>query len=200
MRTSTDIASDAVRQAEATDGRMHELTDASARIGDVMKIITAIAQQTNLLALNATIEAARAGQAGRGFAVVAAEVKALAGQTVKATDDIGQQVAAIQGATQDSASAIRAIGATINRVSEIAAVIAAAVEQQGAATEEIAHNIQRAASASTGVADSIREVSGGAHATGSASTQVLASARALASEGSRLKREVGEFLATVRAI
>jgi methyl-accepting chemotaxis protein len=200
VQASTKIAGEAVRQAAATDGRMHQLTQAAARIGDAMKIITAIAEQTNLLALNATIEAARAGAAGKGFAVVAAEVKALAVQTVKATDEIGAQIAAIQGATQDSVAAIKEIGGTITRIAEIATVIASAVEEQGAATQEIAHNIQHAASSTSRVAANIGEVNKGADETGTASSQVLHSAQALAGQGSRLKHEVGKFLATVRAV
>ncbi len=199
VQASRNIADEAVRQAQATDGRMQELTRASARIGEAMKIITAIAEQTNLLALNAAIEAAHAGAAGRGFAVVAGEVKALAVETVKATDAIGQQIAAIQGATQDSVAAIKAIAGTITRISEIATAIASAVEQQGAATGEIAHNVQHAASGTSQVAANVGEVSRGADATGTASGQVLVSARALAGEGTRLKREVAKFLATVRA-
>ncbi len=126
---SAAIAEEAVRQAEQTDTDISELSHAAERIGDVIKLITSIAEQTNLLALNDTIEAARAGDAGRGFAVVASEVKALASQTAKATGDIGQQIAGIQTATQASVAAIKRIGGTIKRISEIAAGIAAAVEQ-----------------------------------------------------------------------
>ena len=122
-----------------------ELSGAASRIGDVVKLITAIAEQTNLLALNATIEAARAGEAGRGFAVVAQEVKALAAQTAKATDEIGTQIGAMQTATQDSVAAIKEIGGTIGRIASIATTIAAAVEEQGAATQEIARNVHQAA-------------------------------------------------------
>jgi len=196
---SSKIASEAVQQANKTDGRIVQLSDAASRIGDVVKLITAIAEQTNLLALNATIEAARAGEAGRGFAVVAQEVKALAAQTAKATDEIGTQISAMQGATQSSVAAIRAIGGTIKRVSEIAATIASAVQAQGTATQEIARNVQQAARGSAGVADNIVSVSRAATETGTASTQVLDSARALASESGHLKHEVEKFLATVRA-
>ena len=139
------IAGEAVQQAEKTDARIDELSQAAGRIGDVVKLITAIAEQTNLLALNATIEAARAGEAGRGFAVVAREVKALAAQTAKATEEIGTQIAGMQAATEESVAAIKEIGGTIGRISEIASTIAAAVEEQGAATQEIARNVQQAA-------------------------------------------------------
>src|SRR5205814_102691 len=122
-------AAEAVRQAQKTDARIAELSAAAGRIGDVVKLITAIAEQTNLLALNATIEAARAGEAGRGFAVVASEVKQLASQTAKATDEIGTQIAGMQTATQESVAAIKEIGGTIGRISEIASTIAAAVEE-----------------------------------------------------------------------
>src|SRR5262249_42620936 len=145
VQNSSGIALDAVRQAERTDARIAELLNAASRIGDVVKLITAIAEQTNLLALNATIEAARAGEAGKGFAVVAQEVKALAAQTAKATDEIGTQIAAMQTATQDSVAAIKEISTTISKISEISTMIAAAVEEQGATTQEIARNVQETA-------------------------------------------------------
>jgi methyl-accepting chemotaxis protein len=199
VQESAKIAGEAVRQASETDARIGELSQAAGRIGDVVKLITAIAEQTNLLALNATIEAARAGDAGRGFAVVAQEVKALAAQTAKATDEIGTQIAGMQTATGDSVAAIKAIGATIARVSEIASTIAAAVEEQGAATQEISRNVQQAASGTTQVASNIIDVSRGASETGSASSQVLSSAQSLSSESNRLKLEVDKFLLNVRA-
>ncbi len=199
VQESSRIAAEAVKQAEKTDSRITELSQAASRIGDVVKLITAIAEQTNLLALNATIEAARAGEAGRGFAVVAQEVKALASQTAKATDEISAQIAGMQTATQDSVAAIKEIGGTINRISEIASTIAAAVEEQGAATQEIARNVQQAAEGTAQVASNIGDVNKGAADTGSASSQVLSSAKALSTQGATLKSEVEKFLDTVRA-
>jgi methyl-accepting chemotaxis protein len=199
VHDSNRIANEAVEQAQRTDARINALSQAAEKIGDVTKLITTIAEQTNLLALNATIEAARAGEAGRGFAVVAQEVKALAGQTAKATSEISAQIAEIQTATHDSVTAMKEIGGTIGRVSEIAASIAAAVEQQGAATNEIARNVQQAAQGTTQLATNIAEVNRGADDAGSASADVLSSAQLLSSESHRLKAEMERFLQTVRA-
>jgi methyl-accepting chemotaxis protein len=199
VQSSSEIASEAVKQATKTDSRIGDLSKAAARIGDVVKLITAIAEQTNLLALNATIEAARAGEAGKGFAVVAQEVKALAAQTAKATDEIGTQITGMQTATQESVVAIKEIGGTIGRISEIASTIAAAVEEQGAATQEIARNVGEAAKGTGRVANNITDVNRGAGETGSAAGQVLTSAQSLSRESSRLKSEVSKFLNTVRA-
>jgi methyl-accepting chemotaxis protein len=199
VQESSRISTDAVDQAAKTDNRITLLSQSANRIGDVTKLITSIAEQTNLLALNATIEAARAGVAGKGFAVVAQEVKALAAQTAKATSEISGQIAEMQSATQDSVSAIKEIGGTIGRISEIATSIASSIEGQGAATQEITRNVQQAAAGTTQVASNITDVSRGAAETGSASAQVLSSARSLANESNRLKQEMGKFLATVRA-
>jgi methyl-accepting chemotaxis protein len=199
VQESAKIASAAVKQADQTDARINELSQAAGRIGDVVKLITAIAEQTNLLALNATIEAARAGEAGRGFAVVASEVKQLASQTAKATDEISSQIAGMQSATQDSVAAIKQISGTIGRIAEIASTIAAAVEEQGAATQEIARNVGEAAKGTQQVASNITEVNRGASETGSASAQVLSSAQSLSRESGSLRAEVDNFLATVRA-
>ena len=199
VQESSRIAGEAVAQAKKTDTRINALSQAAGRIGDVVKLITAIAEQTNLLALNATIEAARAGEAGRGFAVVASEVKALAAQTAKATEEIGSQIGAMQAATGESVAAIKEIGGTIGRISEIASTIAAAVEEQGAATSEIARNVERAAQGTAEVATKITDVNRGAGETGSASAQVLASAKSLSRDSNHLKSEVEQFLAAVRA-
>ena len=196
---SARIAGEAVDQAQKTDARISQLSQAASRIGDVVNLIRSIAEQTNLLALNATIEAARAGDAGRGFAVVAAEVKTLAEQTAKATGEISEQIGDIQSATQQSVVAIKEIGATIGRISEISSTIASAVEEQGAATQEISRNVQRAAEGtSQGTAD-IADVQRGVAETGAASSQVLLAAQSLSTESNRLKREVGKFMNTVRA-
>jgi methyl-accepting chemotaxis protein len=199
VQESARIANEAVDQARKTNDRVGELSQAAGRIGDVVELINTIAGQTNLLALNATIEAARAGDAGRGFAVVASEVKALAEQTAKATGEISQQISGIQAATQDSVAAIKEIGDTIGRMSEIASTIASAVEQQGAATQEISRNVQQAAHGTQQVSSNITDVQRGASETGSASSQVLAAAQSLSRDSNRLKLEVGKFLSTVRA-
>ena len=199
VQESARMASGAVGQARSTNDRVSELSKAAARIGDVVELINTIAGQTNLLALNATIEAARAGEAGRGFAVVASEVKALAEQTAKATGEISQQIAGIQGATQESVSAIKEISGTIERLAEISSAIAAAVEEQGAATQEISRNVQQAAQGTQEVSANISDVQRGAGETGSASTQVLSAAQMLSGDSNRLKTEVGTFLQTVRA-
>ena len=196
---SSSIAQSAVEHAKTTDARITALSQAAGRIGDVVKLITGIAEQTNLLALNATIEAARAGEAGRGFAVVAQEVKALAAQTAKATEEIDVQISGMQSATGESVEAIKQIGAVIVRISEVSGMIAAAVEEQSVATREIARNVQMAASGAAQVGGAIADVHQGAADTGSASGQVLSSAQSLSSQASQLKLEVDNFLASIRA-
>jgi methyl-accepting chemotaxis protein len=198
VQESARIASEAVNQARKTNDRVGELAKAAARIGDVVELINTIAGQTNLLALNATIEAARAGESGRGFAVVASEVKALAEQTAKATGEISQQITGIQNATHESVGAIKEIGDTIGKMSEIASTIASAVEEQGAATQEISRNVQQAAHGTQQVSSNITDVQRGASETGSASSLVLSAAQSLSGESKRLKQEVGKFLNSVR--
>jgi len=199
VRESNRIAEAAVLQAEQTDGRIGKLSRAAQQIGDVVKLITAIAEQTNLLALNATIEAARAGEAGRGFAVVASEVKSLASQTAKATDEISSHISGMQSATQESVAAIKEIGGTIGQISEIASSIATAVEQQGSATQEIARSVQNVARGTQEAAVNIMQVNRGATETGSASEDVLNSAQSLSSESKRLRAELDRFMANIRA-
>jgi methyl-accepting chemotaxis protein len=199
VQESSRIAREAVEQARLTDARINALSETASRIGDVVRLITTIAEQTNLLALNATIEAARAGEAGKGFAVVANEVKALAAQTAKATEEIAGQIGGMQSETGAAVDAIKTIGATISRIADISTGIAAAVEEQSVATDEIAHNISEAAKGTAQVAGTIVEVNQGAGETGSESSQVLSSAQQLAGESNRLKMEVDKFLATVRA-
>ena len=199
VHESSRIAGDAVKQAEQTDARISKLSRAAQEIGDVVKLITAIAEQTNLLALNATIEAARAGEAGRGFAVVAAEVKSLASQTAKATDEISSHIAGMQGATHESVAAIKEIGSTIGQISTIASTIATAVSQQSSATREIAQSVHSVALGTQQAAGNITKVHRGAAETGSASEEVLNSAQSLSAESARLGAELDRFMANIRA-
>jgi methyl-accepting chemotaxis protein len=196
---SSRMIGDAVAQANRSNEQVQGLSHAAVKIGEVVKIISDIAAQTNLLALNATIEAARAGEAGKGFAVVAAEVKALANQTAKATEEIGAQIKAIQAATQGSALSIERIATTIGRVNETSAAIAAAVEQQGAATQEIARSVQGAAQDTQEVSSNIVGVSQAARESGVMGGQVLASADALIRNGAALKAQLEAFLRDLRA-
>jgi methyl-accepting chemotaxis protein len=199
VQESNSVAAEAVKQADTTDQRMAELSAAGERIGDVVKLITSIAEQTNLLALNATIEAARAGDAGRGFAVVAQEVKSLAGQTAKATDEIAAHIVNMQRATGESVSAIKAIGLTIEIISGITTSISSAVEQQGTATQSIAQGVQAAASGTLDVADNIERVAKNARETGTTSGLMLKSAQELSDVSAHLRDEVEKFLDSVRA-
>jgi methyl-accepting chemotaxis protein len=196
---SSDIASRAVGDAQRTNEKVQGLAQGANKIGDVVKLISAIAEQTNLLALNATIEAARAGEAGRGFAVVASEVKELASQTSRATDEIASQIAEIQASTSDVVDAIQSIGTTIGDMSRIATSVAAAVEQQQAATGEIARNVNEAARGTQDVTENISQVREAATQTGAAATQVLTAANGLAKGTDELSRELREFLDGIRA-
>jgi methyl-accepting chemotaxis protein len=199
VATSAQIAQKAVEQANATNGRIESLSAAASQIGDVVRLIGEIAGKTNLLALNATIEAARAGEAGKGFAVVAAEVKTLATQTARATEEIGAKVSEMQGATAHSVEAIKSIGQVIGEISTIATSIASAVEQQGAATAEIARNVQEAAKGTQEVSANISGVTQASGETGSAASQMLGAANELSQQAETLRREVDQFLANVRA-
>ncbi len=196
---SSRIAAGAVSEADKANQMVQGLADASQKIGAVVALITDIANQTNLLALNATIEAARAGEAGKGFAVVAAEVKNLANQTAKATEEIGGQISGVQSATQEAVLAIQTIGKTIGEINSITATIAAAVEQQAAATKEIARNVEQASNGTQEVSSNITGVSQAANETGTAAGQVLASARELANQSETLKSVVTNFLTNVKA-
>jgi methyl-accepting chemotaxis protein len=195
---SNQITNNAVATASHTDTQVQGLVKAVERIGDVVRLINEIAGQTNLLALNATIEAARAGEAGKGFAVVASEVKNLATQTARATEEITEQIQAIQTATRDSVGSIQQITATIHQISEIASAVAAAVEEQGAATQEIARNVQQAADGTQVVANNVGGVTEAASETGAAASEVLQAAGALSRQANALRHDVNDFLQQIR--
>ncbi|TNC12804.1 HAMP domain-containing protein [Methylobacterium terricola] len=196
---SSVIAGRADAEAARTEATIRALAAGAQQIGDVIQIITSIAGRTNLLALNATIEAARAGEAGRGFAVVAAEVKDLATRTARATDEIAGQVGSIQAQTVQAVQAIEAIGGTIRDMNAIATGVASAMERQSAATGEIARNVQHAAHSTQVVSGHIDEVQRGADHTGGTADQVLHAARALARQAATLEREIGGFVAEIKA-
>jgi len=194
VQNSAKVSGDAVREAESANSTIHDLGTASAEIGQVIKVITSIAQQTNLLALNATIEAARAGEAGKGFAVVANEVKELARQTAKATGEISQKIDAIQSSTRVAVSSIESIGGIISRMNEISTTIAAAVEEQSAATAEISRNVAEAAKGTSEVSNNITGVSQAAEESGRAATQMQSAATGLVNEANHLEEIVKKFV------
>ena len=196
---SAQIAARAVENAKRTDATVRRLATTAERISAFVSVIANIASQTNLLALNATIEAARAGEAGRGFAVVATEVKELAGQTSKATNEIGDRITEIQTATHEAVTDIEAISRIIGEMSNYSASIAAAMEEQGAATQEITRNVQEAAKGTEQVTINISGVREGAGQTGAAASQVLSAAQELSRHSESLRQEVGSFLANVKA-
>jgi methyl-accepting chemotaxis protein len=195
---SSQIAANAAEEALRVNAIVTTLSEATGRIGEVIQLINDIAAQTNLLALNATIEAARAGEAGKGFAVVAGEVKHLATQTARATDDIVVQINAVQSVTKEAVSAISGIGHTIEAISESATAIASAVEEQTAATHEIARNVQQASEGTREVTQSITHVNRGASTTGSAAEQVYSTAEHLSRQSEELTAEVANFLRGIR--
>ena len=199
IRHSATIAAQAVNDAGRTDTIVQGLSGAAEKIGDVVKLITAIAGQTNLLALNATIEAARAGDAGKGFAVVASEVKALATQTAKATEEISRQVQEIRSTSSEAVTAIQGIAQVVQRIDTIAAEAARAIEQQGAATQEIAQGIAAAAEGTTAVASAVAKVQGGMEATEAPVAALDSQAEAMARQSAALQHEITSLAARLRA-
>lgn len=196
---SAAITREAAQDAKVTNETITGLADAAKKIGEIVGLINAVASQTNLLALNATIESARAGEAGKGFAVVANEVKGLAGQTARATDEISRQITAIQHQTRASVEAIRHIGDTILRIDEMMAAVTTAIADQEAATAEIARNVDTAAHSTRQVSDNLGDVAGSAQTADRIAQNVLSGTANLTSGSSKLEQEVQDFLAEIRA-
>ena len=199
VTNSQRVAGQAADEAERSDATVHALVEAAQKVGGVVELIHSIATQTNLLALNATIEAARAGEAGKGFSVVASEVKNLASQTARATEEITGQIKSMQSLSGDTAAAIRGIAGTIATIDQIAAGIAAAVEEQNAATSEIARNVQQAADGTSRVSSDIARVNEAAAETGSAAAELLSASEELAMRADAMRSRVSAFLGTLRA-
>ena len=198
VNQSAKIAQNAVEETESTSKTVLGLAEAASRIGEVVTLINDIAGQTNLLALNATIEAARAGEAGKGFAVVAQEVKNLANQTAKATEEISTQITAVQEETSGAVTAIEKIQQIIGEISDISTTIASAVEEQGVSTQEIARNVQQAAQGTQEVNSNISGVTEAANQTGGAATQVLSSSGELSRQAETMRAQVDQFLQDVK--
>lgn len=197
--TAREVSQEAVGATERSAETVQGLVDAASKIGDVLGLISEIAEQTNLLALNATIEAARAGEAGKGFAVVASEVKALAQQTQRATDDINTHIEGIRKAVGDAAGEMKDIRNVINNVSESATAISAAIEEQSAATQEIVRNVQEASQGTQQVSTNVATVSESAGKAGSVAQTLLSSANDLSRDSETLNQKVGEFLSSLKA-
>lgn len=199
MVESNTVVNNASEEGKRVNEQINSLATAAQRIGEVVSLINEIAAQTNLLALNATIEAARAGEAGKGFAVVASEVKNLATQTAQATEDIGNQIHAVQSATEGSVVAIRGIVSTITLINDITTTIAAAVEEQGVATREISSSVANTAAGTAEVTENIADVSDAAKSVEKASSRVMESITGLKSESVRLKEVVDTFVTGIRS-
>jgi len=199
VNQANEISTNAVTETKNASEKVEGLAVSAQKIGEVLGLITDIAEQTNLLALNATIEAARAGDAGKGFAVVASEVKNLANQTAKATEEIGGQISDIQSATNETVTAIQGIGTVVNQINEISTTIAAAIEQQGAATQEIARNVEQASAGTKEVSNNITGVSDATQETGDKSREVLDAAQLMSNQAGELRQQVEQFLDDIKA-